>query len=152
MNEPQQKQALLGHHILMTNLSLFHLLLPILAFSSSYIKEVLLVSLVASLVLIIFIAKGAKNDDKPEFVSKHWQMAWRRARYLVISYVVSASVMGLGLLITATQTDPQMKKILLTTFIPVATIPTLATVILVLVLQTMTIARAKQGLVPNNKI
>ena len=51
-----------------------------------------------------------------------------------------------------TQTDPQMQKILLTTFIPMATVPTLITVIVVLILQTMIITRAKQCLEPNNKI
>lgn len=152
MNENLQKQALFAHHIVMTNVSIFHLLLPILAFSTDYIKELILFSLLASTVLSLTIAKGSRSKHHDAFVSAHWVMAWRRSRYILISYLVSASIMGLGWVLTSTQTDPQMKKILLTTFIPMATVPTLLTVIVVLVLQTMTIARAKSGLVPNNRI
>jgi len=152
MNEQHQKRALFGHQLVMTNISIFHLLLPILSFSTGYIKELIFFSLFSSLLFSFVIAKGAKNKECPDFISAHWKMAWRRSRYLLVSYVVSASVMGLGWLLTASQTDPQMKKILLTTFIPMATVPTLITVIVVLVLQTMTISRAKQGLIPNNRI
>ena len=152
MNSPLQKQALVAHNIVMTNLSLFHLLLPIVAFSTEYTKEIMLFSLVVSIICSMYIAKGATNKSHDSFVSAHWKMAWRRSRYILISYVVSASVMGLGWLFATSQTDPQMKKILLTTFIPMAIVPTLLTVLIVLVLQTMTMTRAKQGLVPNNVI
>jgi len=152
MIDQERKQALSGHNLVMTNLSIFHLLLPILAFSTAYTKEIMALSLFASLIFAASIFKGRKSTNCSEFVSAHWAMAWRRTRYLLISYIVSFSVMGLGWLLTSTQTDPQMKKILLTTFIPMAIVPTLITVIVVLVLQTMTMSRAKQGLIPNNKI
>jgi len=152
MIDQECKQALLGHNLVMSNLSIFHLLLPILAFSTDYTKEIMALSLLASLIFASLIFRGRKSTNCSEFVSAHWKMAWRRTRYLLISYIVSISVMGLGLLLTSTQTDPQMKKILLTTFIPMAIVPTLITVIVVLVLQTMTMSRAKQGLIPNNKI
>lgn len=152
MNEQLQKQALLAHHIVMTNISIFHLLLPIIAFSTEYIKELIIFSVVISIALSSVVAKGAKDKGCDTFVSAHWRMAWRRSRYILVSYIISAGVMGLGWALTSTQTDPQMKKILLTTFIPMATVPTLLAVIVVLVLQTMTISRAKNGLVPNNII
>jgi len=152
MNQQQLKQALFGHQLLMTNISILHLLIPIIAFSSGYIKEILLFSLIVSLLFATVIAKGAKSHDKTDFVSAHWKMAWKRSRYLLVSYVVSASVMGLGWLLTSSQTDPQMQKILMTTFIPMAVVPTLVTVIVIIVLQTMTISRAKQGLAPINKL
>jgi len=151
MNQQQNKQALFGHQLVMTNISLFHLLIPILAFSTDYIKEILLFSLMVSLLFSTVIAKGAKSNEETDFVLAHWKMAWKRSRYLLVSYVVSVSVMGLGWLLTSSQTDPQMQKILMTTFIPMAVVPTLVTVIVVLVLQTVTISRAKQGLEPINK-
>jgi len=77
-------------------------------FSTGYIKEELLFTLIASLVLISLMVKGENDDDKPEFVSAYWKMAWKRRRYLLISYMVSVSVIGLGWLMTSTQT----KKIL----------------------------------------
>lgn len=152
MNEQHLKRALFSHHLVMTNISIFHLLLPIVAFSTGYLKEIMIVSLVASLIFSITLAKGAKDSDCPEFVSAHWKQAWKRTRYILISYLVSACVMGMGWLFSSTQTDPQMKKIMLTTFIPMAVVPTLITVIVVLVLQTMTMSRVQQGLMPNNKI
>jgi len=152
MNKQQRKQALFGHHLVMTNISMFHLLLPIVAFSTAYTKEIISLSLLISLSFALFIFKGSRNKTSSEFVSTHWKMAWLRTRYLLLSYLLSTSIMSFAWLITLVQTDPQMKKILLTTFIPIAIVPTLLTVILVLVLQTMTISRAKQGLIPNNKI
>jgi len=152
MNEEHQKRALLGHQLVMTNISIFHLLLPIVAFSTGYLNEIMIVSLLASLSFALILARGARESTCPEFVSAHWRQAWKRNRYILMSYLVSASVMGLGWVFSSTQTDPQMKKILLTTFIPMSVVPTLLTVIVVLVLQTMTMARAQQGLLPNNKI
>lgn len=152
MSSQEQKNALRGHQLVMTNISIFHLLLPIAAFSTPYLREILAISFAASVLFSVSILKGAKNTDCPAFVSAHWKKAWQRTQYLFISYVVSACVMGAGWLLTSTQTDPQMKKILLTTFIPMATVPTLATVIVVLVLQTMTISRARNSLMPNSKV
>jgi len=108
MNEQLQKKALLAHHIVMTNLSIFHLLLPIIAFSTEYTKELILVSLLVSVILSFVVAKGSKDKGDDTFVTAHWVMAWRRCRYILISYIVSASVMGLGWVLTSTQTDPQM--------------------------------------------
>mgnify|MGYP000011002498 CR=1 FL=1 len=151
MNEQHLKKAIFGHHLVMTNISIFHLLIPILAFSTDYIREVILCSFFAAIAMSIWVAKGAKHNKETELISSHWKKAWQRSRYLLASYCVSACVMGLGWVLTSTQTDPQMQKILLTTFIPLATVPTLLTVIVVLVLQTVTITRAKQGLEPNNR-
>jgi len=80
----------------MTNISICHLLIPIIAFSTGYIKEVLLFSFIASLLFTSVIAKGAKSNGKTEFVSAHWKMAWKRNCYLLVSYAIFASVMGLG--------------------------------------------------------
>lgn len=151
MNEQNRKHALFGHQLLMTNISIFHLLIPIVAFSTDFVKEAVLFCFVSSLIFLMFIAKGTKTHSNNAFVLSHWKKALQRSRYLLIAYAVSGCVMLLGWVLTSTQTDPQMQKILLTTFIPMATVPTLITVICVLILQTMTITRAKQCLEPNNK-
>ena len=150
MNEQQRKKALFGHKLVIGNVLIFHLPMPILAFGIDFMREVILFSSMISLGLFTAIASKTKNTAKDKFISSHWKIASDRSRYLLISYVVSVSILGLGWIMITTQTDPQMKEIMQTAFVHIATVPILFPALFVIVLEVVAISKAKKGVMPTN--
>ena len=54
--EDERSRAAAAHELLMMNLSIFHLLLPVVALSSGHIGVLLTISLIGSMVVILWIA------------------------------------------------------------------------------------------------
>ena len=144
------KRATQPHEVLMMNLSFFHLLLPVAALSSGYISIMLTIAIIGSLLTLAWIAKKTRqaccehSSDSP-LVQAHWQQAWKRSKLLLIAYAISISIMLLGWLLGALQSDPNMHDIMLVVFSRIAAVPTILMVFVLFVLSTMSVARAKQG-------
>jgi len=144
----ETKRAAFAHELLMMNLSFFHLLVPVAILSSGHIALFLTLALIASAVIIFWIARKARQETDSELVQAHWQLAWRRCRLLLIAYVVSAGIMLLGWGLGAMQVDPQMQGILLVVFSRIAAVPTVLMVLVLFVLSTSSLSQARQGEIP----
>ncbi len=144
----ETKRAATAHEILMMNLSFFHLFVPIAILSSGHIALLISLALICSAVIIIWIARKAKQESDSELVNAHWQLAWRRCRLLLIGYVISAGIMMLGWGLGSMQNDTQMQGILLVVFSRIAAVPLVLIVLILFVLSTSSLSQARQGQFP----
>jgi len=141
------KKASAAHEILMMNLAIFHLLIPVVALSSGYLSLLMSISMIGSLSIITWIAYQAKHTTS-ELVHAHWQLAWKRCKLLLIAYAVSAAIMGLGWLIGLGQTDDNMKIIFMVVFSRIAVVPTIIMMMILFVLESSSLAQARQDVFP----
>lgn len=148
MMKTEQSRASFAHELLMMNLSFFHLLVPVAILSSGHIAVFLTLALICSAVIIIWIARKAKQASDSELVTVHWQLAWRRCRLLLIAYTISAIIMLLGWSLGAMQADLKMQSILLIVFSRIAVVPTMVMVLILFVLSTSSLSQARQGEIP----
>ncbi|NQY26438.1 MAG: hypothetical protein HRT92_04595 [Piscirickettsiaceae bacterium] len=151
--ETENKCAAYPHEFLMTNLSVFHLLVPFVALSSNYTTIILVISFGASILSLLWIVKKARitcctsSKDSP-LIKAHWQQAWKRSKLLLIGYAISVGVLLVGWFIASSQADPNMFDILLAVFSWLAVIPLVFIVFGLFVLSTASSTRAKQGQFP----
>ncbi|EGL55948.1 hypothetical protein MAMP_02942 [Methylophaga aminisulfidivorans MP] len=140
------KQASLPHERMMINLALFHLLLPVAAFSSGHIAWILSVALIGALVSIGWIAWKAKFAQYDTvLIQQHWQLAWRHAQWLLISYGVSALIMLVAWLLSSVQPDHNMATIMLVVFSRIAAVPILLMVLVLFMLEMTALSDARKG-------
>ncbi len=149
----EYKCAAYPHEFLMTNLSVFHLLMPFVALSSDYTNIILAVSLAASILSLLWIVKKARitccdSSQDSSLIKAHWQQAWKRSKFLLIGYAISAGVLSIGWFIASSQSDPNMNDILLAVFSWLAAIPLVFIVFGLFVLSTASSTRAKRGEFP----
>jgi len=151
--EYENKCAAYPHEFLMMNLSVFHLLIPLVALSSDYIKIILVASLGGSILTLLWIVKKARitcceASQDTALVQAHWQQAWKRSQFLLIGYAISASILLLGWLLASSQSDPNMFGILLAIASWIAVIPLVFIIFGLFVLSTASSVRAKRGEFP----
>lgn len=139
------KLAAKAHERVMINLACFHLVLPVAALTTGYIKPLLVCALTGALLMLIsqFITSKYNYAD---WVKKHWQAAWARSRLLLVAYAISVFILVIGYVIGSLQTDPKMASIFLIVFIRIAAVPILICVLVLFVLETSGLSQAKQGL------
>lgn len=151
--EYENQCAAYPHEFLMTNLSVFHLLIPLVALSSDYINIILAASLGGSILALLWIVKKARvtccaASKDTSLIKAHWQEAWKRSQFLLIGYAISAGILLLGWFIASSQTDPNMSGILFAVFSWIAAVPLVLIVFGLFVLSTVSSARAKRGEFP----
>jgi len=151
--ESENKCAAYPHEFLMTNLSVFHLLIPFVALSSDYTNIILAVSFGVSILSLLWIVKKARitccaSSKDSALIKAHWQQAWKRSKLLLVGYAISAGILLIGWFIASSQPDPNMFGILLAVFSWLAVIPLVFIVFGLFVLSTVSSTRAKQGLFP----
>lgn len=151
--EYENKCAAYPHEFLMTNLSVFHLLVPLVALSSDYIYIILAASLGGSILALLWIVKKARitccaASKDTALVKAHWQQTWQRSKFLLIGYAISAAIFLLGWFVASSQPDPNMFGILLAVFSWIAAIPLVFIVFGLFVLSTVSSAQAKRGEFP----
>jgi hypothetical protein len=94
------------HELVMFNLAVFHFFVPAILFGSERLWLIFSVPLLCSLAIITSIARQAnKPEGKAKLVLAHWQLAWKRSRYLLLAYAVSVVLFMLDYLILQTQPD-----------------------------------------------
>lgn len=144
------KLAASAHEKVMMNLAIFHLLLPVAALSSGYMMQLLSVSVLGSLFMLIWIYWRSRHMQKQqEWVAHHWQLAWQRCKLLLLSYLASAAIMGLGLLISSSHADHNMATIMLVVFSRIAAVPVVLMVLVLFVMETTSLSQARQGQEPD---
>ncbi len=151
IEEQIRRQAKTPHELFMLNLAVFHLLLAPAAIVLKIGILGFFVPLSASLGLIGFTYWRSRETrpDRPWFVKVHWKLASRRSRILLIAYVLSGSLLGLGLLVAAGADKHTTQDIITTVFARIAVFPVLVAVMLGFVLESGAIYQATKGEVPD---
>jgi hypothetical protein len=139
------KLAAKAHERVMINLACFHLVLPVAALTTGYIKSLLLCAFSGAILMLISQFITSKHNYTV-WVKKHWQAAWARSRLLLVAYTISVFILVIGYVIGSLQTDPKMASIFLIVFIRIAAVPILICVLVLFVLETSGLSQAKQGL------
>ncbi|MCX4188190.1 hypothetical protein [Methylophaga sp. OBS4] len=138
------------HELFMFNLAVFHFFVPAILFGSERLWLIFSVPLFCSLAIITSIARQAnKPEGKAELVQAHWQLAWKRSRYLLLAYAVSIVLFTLGYLILQTQPDENMKFIQLAVVGWLSLVPLSVAIVLLIILETSALAQARKGIMPD---
>lgn len=151
IDEKLRKRGKSPHELSMMNLVACHLV----AAPASIVLDVgmlgFLIPLALSLSVIAFIwyraSVGARQD--PWFVAAHWRLSANRTRILLIGYAISAVILGMAMMATASSDKADIMMVAISR---VAVVPTLITVMISFVLESGSIYQAGRGEVPNGII
>ncbi len=148
VDDKQTRQAQMPHNVFVTGIFFFDLLLTPAAIVMKIGLFGLLLPLGCSLLVIAAIYLRSRKATV-WFVDAHWRLAMRHARWLMAGYAVSAAFMLLAFLLSLLAHDPHMKHILLTALTRIAVLPTLAAVMVTVVMEASALAQAGRGEVPD---
>lgn len=151
IDEKLRKRGKSPHELSMMNLVACHLV----AAPASIVLDVgmlgFLIPLALSLSVIAFIwyraSVGTRQD--PWFVAAHWRLSANRTRILLVGYAISAVILGMAMMATASS---DKAGIMMVAISRVAVVPTLITVMISFVLESGSIYQAGRGEVPNGII
>ena len=142
-------QASKPHERVMFNIAIFHFFVPAILFGTKSVWLSVGLSLLGSLIMIGMIARQAHEPaDKPDLVQKHWQLAWKRCRYLLYSYLASAVIFGIGALLVNSEPDQSMRFIHLAIIGWFSLVPISLTVALLLIIEGSALVQARKGVFP----
>lgn len=139
------------HNLFMVNLALFHLMLTPATIALDIGMKGILLPLCLSLSVILYTYLRASNKSKHEheFIHAHWRLAFRRYRWLMISYGMMAALLGVGWLLSLSA-DPSMAAIIQTIFIRISIMPVVIMVMISFFLESTAINQASNGEVPDD--
>ena len=143
-----KKAAKLPHNIFMVNLALIHLMMTPAVIALEIGISGILIPLSFSLGIMTYTYINSKKDTfmQHPYIQKHWALALKRYRLLLIAYGVTAALIAIGALLSMTSPDPNMQDILRTVFIRIAVMPTLLMVMICFYLESSAINMAGKGL------
>jgi len=143
-----RKAAKLPHNIFMLNLAFVHLMMTPAVIALEIGITGILVPLSFSLAIMAYTYINSKKEVfiQHPYIQKHWALALKRYRLLLIAYGVTASLIALGTLLSMANPDPNMQDILKTVFIRIAVMPTLLMVMVCFYLESSAINLTTKGL------
>ena len=151
VEERTRKAAKSPHELFMINLAVFHLLLGpgaiILIGGGALALPVALSSLV--ILFTWWRGRALEHEGAPWFVVVHWKLALRRYRILLIGYLLTAIILGAGLLVGMGAASQVSRDMLFTIFSRFGAMPTVLAVFVCLVLESSALYQATGGQVPD---
>jgi len=152
VSEIEKKKARIPHNIFMLNLALIHLLMTPAVIALEIGASGMILPLVLSLGIIFYTYKHGKSIQNTQhwFIVKHWALAIKRYKLLLISYVITAALILTGWLLAMASPDPNMQDILETVFIRIAIMPVLLMVMINFYLESSAINMASKGELPDS--
>jgi hypothetical protein len=142
------KQASDAHERLLFNLSVVHFLLPAILFNTEILWLIVGLPMLLSTGIILSIMRRAGKQGQPDLIYAHWLLAWRRGRYLLLAYLVSLVLFGLGWVFLLLQADEVMRGIQLAVVGWFSLLPISLTIVVLIILETASLAQARQGEMP----
>jgi hypothetical protein len=145
----------------MVNLLLFNLPMLIALLAGSFLQEGstfaeykllgVLAPLAVSLSIVAYTFVKAKklSETGPWFVAAHWRLATGRYKILLIAYLVGAVLIGLGWLLSQSQTDPRMEDLMFVALQRVAIAPILISLMVLIMLESGSLYQAGRGEIPD---
>lgn len=138
-----------AHERVMFNLAIFHFLVPAILFATKNLWLIFGLSLLGSLLMIASIARKAHHaKDLSELEQAHWQLAWRRCRLLMLSYIIALAVFCLSWGLLQMQSDDNMRMIQLAVAGWFCLLPLSLTIIWLIIAETSALAQARKGIMP----
>ena len=149
MDNNEQKAASRPHERFLFNLAIFHFFVPAILFGTKNLWLIFTIPLFASIVILASIGWQAHQPaNKSALVLAHWQLAWRRSIYLLITYVVSLLIFGIGLLLTmdtASGSDQFIQRAVIGWF---ALAPLSLALVALLIMEGSALVQSRQGIMP----
>ncbi len=142
------KRASDAHERLLFNLSVVHFLLPAILFNTEILWLIVGLPMLISTGIVVSIMRRAGKQDQPDLIYAHWLLAWRRGRYLLISYLISLALFGLGWFFLLLQADQVMREIQLAVVGWFSLLPISLTIVILIILETASLAQAREGKMP----
>lgn len=142
------KRASDAHERLLFNLSVVHFLLPAILFNTETLWLIVGLPMLISTLIILSIMRRAGQRDQPDLIYAHWLLAWRRGRYLLLAYLISLALFGLGWFFLLLQADQVMRGIQLAVVGWFSLLPISLTIVLLIILETASLAQAREGVMP----
>jgi hypothetical protein len=155
-----RRQGRAPHELAMVNLLLFNLLFCMAVLAGSMAQKgsalahykawTIAVPLCLSLAVIAysFWRAAQTRASGPWFAAVHWSIAAGRYRILLIAYLVGATLVGLGWLLSLS--NPKLQELMFVALVRVAVAPMLISVMVLAVLESSALAQAGNGEVPDN--
>lgn len=157
-----RRQGRAPHELAMINLLVFNLLFCMaiiagtMAPKGSLLEHYKLWSITVPLCLSLCIigysfwrSKGATAAG-PWFVAAHWTLVTSRYKMLMIAYLVGATLVGLGWLISLS--NPKLQELMFVALVRVAVAPMLISVMVLAMLESGALAQAGNGEVSDGVI
>ncbi len=142
------KRASDAHERLLFNLSVVHFLLPAILFNTEILWLIVGLPMLISTGIVVSIMRRAGKLDQPDLIYAHWLLAWRRGRYLLLSYLISLALFGLGWFFLLLQADQVMREIQLAVVGWFSLLPISLTIVILIILETASLAQAREGKMP----
>ncbi len=143
--EQERVQARHPHEIFLINLIVNHILLfvSLMGMATSYPYLLLIIPVTSVLILgyLLIRAKRSLTTD-PWFVKCHWQLCARRSMFFIIMLAIMAAAIIIILLISGGNPGPQHYA-----FGGVAILPTMLTVLALIIMESDAMNQARQGIV-----
>lgn len=138
------------HERLMFNLAVVHFLLPALLFNTEIIWLIVGVPmLVSALIIASIYRQSVQPVNKSALVRAHWQLAWKRSRYLLLAYIVSLIIFAVAAALLLLQSDPQMRQILWSIAGWFSLLPISIVIGLLLIIEGSALVQARNGVMPD---
>lgn len=138
------RQAQFPHNLFISSVFLFDLLMAPAVIALDIGFYGLLLPLFLSGIVIAYIYRRSRKSTS-WFVDAHWKWAFKRCRWLLAGYAVTASLMLLAWLLSLATHDPNMKHIILTALTRIALMPTLIAVMVAIVMEASALGQAGRG-------
>lgn len=137
------------HEIFVFNLAVFHFLVPALLFGTKQLWLIFTVPFLCSFVIIAFIGRQALNSNgKTELAQAHWQLAWKRCKYLMLAYGIALSLFLIAVLLTQGQAEESMRFIQRAVAGWLALLPISVAIILLGIMENSALIQARKGIMP----
>ncbi len=164
VDESIRRRAKSPHELAMVNLLLFNLLMLIALLAGSFLQQGspledyklvgVLLPLFASLGVMAYsfsrAARTAAGDHW--FVAAHWRLSTGRYKILLIAYGVGAALIGIGWLLSHTQSNPGLQELMFVALQRVAIAPVLISLMVVIMLESGSLYQASRGEVPDGLV
>ncbi len=140
------KKARVPHEVFLTNLIFNHILVFVAIMSASSLTHFVVFIPVFSVASLIYIFWGAQRAKKKAswYVSGHWQIAARRSRFFLLMLAIMGAIFGIIYLLSGGDMKPQHWA-----FGGAAFLPTMVTVLGLIIFESESLNMAKTAMLPN---
>lgn len=140
------KKSRVPHEVFLTNLIFNHILVFVAILSASDYVQYIVIVPIFSVVSLIYLFWGAQRAKKTAswYVSGHWQVAARRSRLFLIMLAVMGGIFSIIYLVSGGDMKPQHWALGGAAFLP-----TMVTVLGLIVFESESLHQAKNAMLPN---
>ncbi len=149
ITDSEVKQAQIPHNLFITGLFVFDLMMTPAVIVLKLGMAGMLIPLFCSLALIAYIYLRSKKVSSP-FIDAHWSLTFKHARWLMIGYSISATLIFIAWLISLSIQNPHTGNIMWTALTRIALLPTLIIVMVTAVMEASAISSASKREAPKN--